>query len=118
MPEVKEIIEDENKIDTVIAEDIELRGRLVFKKSLKIKGFFEGKIESEGQLILGQEARVSADIKAGVVSVHGVLNGKVRAEKHIELFSESTTSGDLVTPEIYMERKSLFNGTCVMTEKK
>ena len=36
MAEIKEIVEDENKIDTVIAEDIEFRGTLKFKSSLKI----------------------------------------------------------------------------------
>jgi hypothetical protein len=52
--EIREIVEDENKISTVIADDIEFRGRLVFKNSLKIKGFFEGKIETKGHLMIGQ----------------------------------------------------------------
>jgi cytoskeletal protein CcmA (bactofilin family) len=118
MPETREIIEDENKIDTVIAEDIELRGRLSFKNSLKIKGFFEGKIESDGHLILGQESVVSADIKAAVVSVHGNVNGKLKASHRIELYSESRTNGDMTTPELYVEKGSAFNGTCIMDVKK
>ncbi len=98
MAEVKEIVEDENKIDTVISEDIVLRGRLVFKHSMKIKGSFEGKIESDGHLILGQESTVSADMKAGLVSVYGKATGKIRAEKRVELFKKSVTHGDIVTP--------------------
>jgi cytoskeletal protein CcmA (bactofilin family) len=117
MPEIKEIIEDENKIDTVISEDIELRGRLNFKNSLKIKGFFEGKIESDGHLIVGQEASVSADIKAGMISIHGAVNGQVKAGQRIELYKESKTRGDMITPDLYVERGSSFNGSCVMNEK-
>ncbi len=117
MDDIKEIVEDENKISTVIADDIEFRGRLVFKNSLKIKGLFEGKIETKGQLIIGQEATVSADIKANVVSVNGTVNGKIKAVQRIELFSKSTTNCDIISPELYIERGSLFNGTCIMTEK-
>lgn len=118
MAEVKEIVEDENKIDTVISEDLELRGRLVFKHSLKIKGYFDGKIESDGHLILGQESTVSADMKAGLVSVYGKATGKIRADKRIELYKKSVTRGDLVTPDMYMESGSHFDGTCVMSEKE
>ena len=48
--ENKVVLEDENKIDTVIADDIDFRGKLIFKNSLKIKGYIEGKIETEGKL--------------------------------------------------------------------
>lgn len=117
MNEIREIVEDENKITTVIADDIEFRGRLVFKNSLKIKGFFEGKIETKGHLMIGQESRVSADIKSGVVSVNGNFNGKIKASQRIELFNKSVSNGDLICPELYIEKGSVFNGTCIMNEK-
>ncbi len=117
MAEIKEIVEDENKISTVVGDDIELRGRLVFKNSLKLKGFFEGKIESKGHLIIGQEATVSAEIKAGVVSVNGRSNGKIKAAQRIELFNKSVTNSDLITPELNIEKGAIFNGTCIMSEK-
>jgi cytoskeletal protein CcmA (bactofilin family) len=114
MSEIKEIIEDENKISTVIAEDIEFKGKLVFKNSLKIKGIFEGKIESDGHLIIGQEAKVSAEVNAGLISVNGAFNGRIKANRSVELFKKSSTSGDIVTPEFYIEKGADFNGTCVM----
>ena len=117
MNEIKEIMEDENKIGTVIADDIVFRGTLVFKNSLKIKGFFEGKIETRGHLIIGQESTVSADIKAGLVSVSGRINGKIKASQRVELFTKSVTNGDLLTPELLMEKGAVFNGTCIMNEK-
>lgn len=118
MPDVKEVVEDENKIGTVIAEDIDFRGKLVFKDSLKIKGTFEGKIETNGHLVIGQEAKVSADISADTVSISGRVNGKIKAKKRIELFGKSVTMGDLITPDLNIERKSVFNGTCNMPGEK
>ena len=114
MSENREVVEDENKIDTAIAEDIEFRGTLKFKSSLKIKGRFEGKIFSDGQLIIGRESNTSADINAAVVSVSGNVNGKIRASKRIELFKKSRINADLISPDIVMESGSVFNGTCIM----
>lgn len=114
MSEIKEIVEDENKIDTVIAEDIEFRGTLKFKNSLKIKGKFEGRIVSDGQLIIGRESAISADVNAAIVSVSGTVNGKIRASKKIEMFKKSRINADLISPEIVMESGSVFNGTCIM----
>jgi cytoskeletal protein CcmA (bactofilin family) len=116
MAEPKEFVEDENKIDTVIADDISFKGILKFKNTLKIKGACEGKIETEGQLIIGREAKVSADVRAGEVSNSGVFNGKIKAAKKIELLKKSKTSADLVTPELTIETGSVFNGTCIMEE--
>lgn len=116
MPEIKEIVEDENKIETVIADDIEFRGSMSFKSSLKIKGFFEGRIETDGHLIIGQEATVSANIKAGIVSINGNTSGSIKADKYIELFSKSKANCDIITPNIYIEKGSRFNGTCIMND--
>ncbi len=114
MPEVKELVEDENKIDTVIADDIEFRGTLKFKNSLKIKGKFEGKIISNGHLIIGRESLTSADIDASIVTVSGQVNGKIKASKKIEFHKKSVINADLISPEIDMESGSKFNGTCIM----
>jgi cytoskeletal protein CcmA (bactofilin family) len=117
MPEVKEIVEDENKIDTVIADDISFKGKLKFKNSLKIKGTLEGSIESDGHLIIGREAKVTAAVTARVVTNSGYFSGKIKALQRIELDKKSHTSGDLVTPDIIIESGSLFNGICVMEKK-
>ncbi len=117
MTEKREIVEDENKIDTVIADDIEFKGSLKFKNSLKIKGKFEGKIDTEGQLIIGREATISADIKAKIVSVNGEVHGKIKSTQRTELYKKSKVSGDIVTPDLIMESGSILNGTCIMEDK-
>ena len=116
MPEAidkKVIIEDENKIDTIIGEDIEFRGSLKFKNSLKVKCKFSGKIQTEGQLIIGQEANVNADINAKSISVSGNVKGKIKAQQKVELLKKSVTNADIITPDIIIESGAVFNGTCL-----
>ena len=114
MADIKEIVEDENKIGTVINSDIRFNGTLKFKDSLKLKGDFKGKIETDGHLIIGEEAKVSADIRASIVSVNGTLNGKINSSKSIELYANSITRADLVSPDLSVETGAVFNGTCIM----
>ncbi len=114
MADIKEVVEDENKIGTVINSDIHFKGTLKFKNSLKIKGSFEGKIETDGHFIVGEEAKVSADIKAGIVAVNGTMNGKINSSKRIELYEASKTKADLVSPDLVIETGASFNGTCIM----
>lgn len=114
MTEIKEVVEDENKIETVIADDISFSGNLKFENSLKIKGSFEGKIETSGHLIIGREATVSATVKARVLSQSGIFNGKINAIQKVELFKKSETKGDIICGDIAMESGSMFNGTCIM----
>jgi cytoskeletal protein CcmA (bactofilin family) len=117
MADITELVEDENKIHTVIGNDIKFSGTLKFKNSIKIKGNFEGRIESDGHLIIGREAEVSAEIKAGVVSINGSVNGKIKAEQKVEVYSKSKVSGDIISPDIFIESGSVFNGTCIMPDK-
>ncbi len=117
MTDLKQLIEDENKIETVVSSDIKFKGKMKFRSSLKIRGTFEGKIETEGFLIIGREAVVSADISAKIVSISGEVNGKIKASQGIHLHKNSRTRGDIITPDLMMEQGAFFNGTCIMDEK-
>jgi len=66
---------------------------------------------------VGREATLSADVRACNVSISGDVSGKIRSTGRIEMFKKSRVNGDLMTPELYMEEGSFFNGTCIMDEK-
>jgi cytoskeletal protein CcmA (bactofilin family) len=50
----------DEKVATTLADDIEIQGTIKFKSSLMITGVFNGKILSEGLLIVGPTAKVTA----------------------------------------------------------
>ena len=52
----------EEKVTTVIAEDLHIKGSLRFETSLMIKGSLEGEITSEGLLVVGPTAKINATI--------------------------------------------------------
>lgn len=105
----------EKDITTVIAEDLEIKGTVKFKSSLMIKGVLEGEIFSEGLLIIGPTAKVTATITTKNFISHGHVTGNVTAGEQIILKNTSTHQGDITTPNITIESGAVFNGKCIMT---
>jgi cytoskeletal protein CcmA (bactofilin family) len=105
---------DENEIDTILAEDIDFEGVLSFEKPLMIKGKFTGEIRASGDLYVGADAVVNAQIQAGMVSARGAIKGDIAATRRVELFSTARVQGDIVTPNLEIEGGCRFNGHCRM----
>ena len=104
----------DSQVDTILGDDINFKGKLHFKKNLKINGKFRGKIDTGGHLIIGASAQVDADIEAGTVTIEGKLNGNVSANKKIDVVKNAQLVGDLQTPDLQIESGSHFSGNCVM----
>ena len=108
---------EETELDTILADDIDFTGELSFKKPLMIKGRFKGQIKASGDLYIGDEATVEAQITANLVSLKGSVKGNITAERRVELFSMSRVDGDITTPEIVMESGARFTGMCRMGDR-
>jgi len=102
------------KVTTVIADDLEIRGTMRFKSSLMIKGIFQGEVISEGLLIVGPTAKVAASIITKDLVSHGEIQGDVTASEQVVLKNTSVHTGNITTPHIIIENGSLFNGSCIM----
>jgi cytoskeletal protein CcmA (bactofilin family) len=108
---------DEKEITTVIADDLEIKGTIKFKSSVMLKGVFEGEILSEGLLVVGPAAKVTAAITTKTLISHGEITGNVIASEKVTLKTTSTHNGDISTPNIIIENGSIFNGSCAMRAK-
>jgi cytoskeletal protein CcmA (bactofilin family) len=104
----------EGKIVTVVADDLEIRGTIRFKTSVMLKGVFEGEIFSEGLLVVGPTAKVTATINTETLISHGEITGDIIAGKQVVLRETSTHTGDVKTPYIMIENGAVFNGACTM----
>jgi len=104
----------EHKLDTVLAEDISFSGEVSFTRELMIKGKFEGRIEAEGDLFVGEKADITAEIGARSVHVRGRIRGNVTAASQVELTGEAEVVGDITAPRIVMETGCRFEGVSRM----
>ena len=108
---------EEKDITTVVADDLEIRGTIKFKTSVMLKGIFEGEIFSEGLLVIGPTAKVTATISTKTLVSHGEITGNVTATDQVTLKNTSLHNGDVSTPNIIIENGAVFNGSCAMRAK-
>ena len=109
----------EKSIQAFLGEGTEFKGVISFEGTVRVDGVFEGEVITDGTFIVGQAAKVNANIKAGVVIVMGTLDGRVEAKEKCEIRVGSTMKGEIYTPNIYIEEGAVFEGAChMMGEEK
>ncbi len=103
------------KIENVVGPSCEFRGTLKAEGGIRIDGFFEGTIESQGNVIIGEGAHVVADVAAFNITVAGSIEGNVRAVGRLEILSTGQVLGDVQVGSLLIEEGGTFHGQSLMT---
>jgi cytoskeletal protein CcmA (bactofilin family) len=90
-------------------------GELEFAGTLRIDGNFQGSISTDDTLIVGQDAVVHADIRAGEVEIHGQVFGTIVATRRVEIHPTGRHRGDVITPVLSMSPGGMLDGRLNMT---
>lgn len=102
------------EVHTLLGKGSEFEGKLTFEGQVRIDGKFSGQIFTKDVLVIGDGARVNAEINAGTVIVNGVVEGNIRATQLIELHQPGRIKGNLETPTLSMDKGVIFEGSCKM----
>jgi cytoskeletal protein CcmA (bactofilin family) len=100
--------------DLLLGAGAEFEGKLHFKGTVRIDALFRGSIETDDVLIVGEHARIDANIVCGTVVVHGEVNGNVRAKAGVEVRHTAKVRGDLDTPSLTLEKGAFLEGAVRM----
>jgi len=102
------------EVHTLLGKGSEFEGKLTFEGQVRIDGKFSGQIFTKDILVIGDGARVNAEINAGTVVINGTVEGNVKASQLIELHSPGRVKGNLESPAVTMDRGVIFEGSCKM----
>ena len=105
------------EITTLLGRGSEFSGKLTFEGTVRIDGKFSGEIFSEGTLVVGNGAELSADISVRAVLIQGAVNGNITAAEAIEIHAPARVQGKLICPQLQIEKGVLFDGTCQMSDQ-
>ncbi len=94
----------------VLSSDVEIKGIVKFQHDLIVDGKIEGEIHSTGNLTVGENARIKAEIKTGTVVVYGKVHGNMTAADRIELKSSAEVIGDIKAKTLVIEGGAIFVG--------
>ena len=103
---------NESEFPTIIGPDAKFKGELNFENGVKILGSFEGRITTNGNLVIASEGKLQADVEAGTISVEGEISGNVAAKDLIELKKTAKLEGDLRCERLIVDDGARFVGHC------
>jgi cytoskeletal protein CcmA (bactofilin family) len=95
-----------------IGRTIVMKAQISGSEDLYIDGELEGAVELPGHnLTVGPNGKVSANVVARNISVHGTLLGNVQASEKIEIRKTGSLLGDVTTAGITIEDGAYFKGS-------
>jgi cytoskeletal protein CcmA (bactofilin family) len=101
-------------LNALLGRGSEFEGKLTFEGTVRIDGKFNGTIITSDVLVVGEGARVSAEITCGTIIVHGEVQGNVRAKNAVELHHPAKMRGNIESPSLMVEKGVMFEGQSKM----
>jgi cytoskeletal protein CcmA (bactofilin family) len=95
---------------TVLARDDTLSGRLNLRGPGQVLGNFSGQIECDGDLLIGPEAHVEADIRGARITVSGLVKGSVIASNRLKITSTGRLEGDATVGALVVQEGGVHYG--------
>ncbi len=101
-------------LNALLGRGSEFDGKLTFEGTVRIDGKFTGSIVSNDVLVVGEGAKIAAEITCGTIIVHGEINGNIRAKTTVELHHPAKVRGNIETPVLMIEKGVIFEGQTKM----
>lgn len=92
----------------------EFEGKLTFKGTVRIDAKFRGSIMTNDVLVVGEHARIEAEITCGSVVVQGEVVGNIKAKSAVELHSSAKVHGSIETASLSIDKGAVFQGNVNM----
>ena len=108
------ITEGAGDINAFVGKGVEFKGTISYSGTIKIDGYLDGEIHTDGVLLVGEEAIIQAKITAGTIVSKGKITGDVVAKECIKLRAPAVMNGSVKAPVLSMEDGVLFNGALEM----
>lgn len=99
--------------ETILGSGATLKGDLKSQGSIRLDGTFEGTLEIDGNVLVGETAKITADIHAKNVSIAGAVRGDVSGKK-VQLLRTARVWGDISATAISTEEGAFIEGKITM----
>jgi len=109
---------EELSIKAYLGSDALFTGTLSFEGTVRIDGKFEGTVQTNDTLVIGETGDMQADIDVGILVCKGKLKGTVVASKKIEMHPASKITGNVKTPAMSIELGAVLDGQLNMTGRE
>lgn len=105
---------DSAATDTYIGQGSAFEGRLASDGSIRIEGRVSGSVHSKGDVTIGEQGVVEADIRARNVIIAGTVTGNVQATGKLTIRPKGSLTGDILTALLEINEGARYEGTSKM----
>lgn len=103
-------------VHTILGPESTFEGKLVFEGTVRIDGNFKGEVHTDGILVVGQTAKIEAQVFVGNIVINGEVVGDITAKHLVEIHAPATVRGNITTPQLMIAKGVVFEGTSKMQE--
>ena len=100
--------------ETVLGPSTRLEGELISDGNIRLDGMFTGTLKISGNVLVGETARITADINARNVSIAGAVRGNVSGNR-VQLLRTGRVWGDIRATALTTEEGAFIDGKISMT---
>jgi cytoskeletal protein CcmA (bactofilin family) len=103
--------------ETVLGANTTLEGTLRSNANVRLDGTFTGTLEINGNVLVGETAKITADIHAKNVSIAGAVRGNVSGKK-VQLLRTGRIWGDIHAAALTTEEGAFIDGKITMMSQE
>jgi cytoskeletal protein CcmA (bactofilin family) len=103
-----------DRIENVIGPTATFVGELKCDGGVRIDGVFQGALETMGNVIVGETAKVLADLVGRNISISGAVKGNITASGRLEILSTGLVWGDIQVASFLIDEGGVFSGKSQM----
>lgn len=103
-------------MDTVIGPSVQVEGNFVGSGNVMVEGQVNGTLKTTGNLTIGSDAKIKADVEAKNIVTSGEIRGnQIIALEKIEMSKTAKIFGNIKTSALSMETGAVVNGKVTMS---
>jgi cytoskeletal protein CcmA (bactofilin family) len=107
-----------DRVDSVLGPEMSWKGDIGGSGGLRIEGAFDGNIDIDGLVVIGEQGRVTCQhIHARAVIVAGSVKGNLRAQR-VEITQSGRVWGDVITESFATQEGAFMRGQIRMEDKQ
>ena len=104
---------DDISINTIIGKGSAISGNMKVNGFIRIDGDIDGSLETDGNVIVGENARIRGDLTAKSVIIGGIIKGNIKASESVKILAEAAVIGDVLSRKVQVDGSAIIHGHCI-----
>ena len=104
---------DDISINTIIGKGSAISGNMKVNGFIRIDGDIDGSLETDGNVIVGENARIRGDLTAKSVIIGGIIKGNIKAHESVKLLADAAVIGDVISRKVQVDGSAIIHGHCI-----